>query len=92
MTAPRGIGQSPLTIDHREVERRKQSRRDLWDYRPVDHIPIAFWPTWTFGYTPREATESGDIDDSWSDEEVTSLYWDMRRISNEYAASMRWAS
>lgn len=50
-----------LEIDHREVERRKQFRRDLWDYRPVDHIPVAFWPNWTFGHTPRAMTEDGDI-------------------------------
>ena len=22
-------------LDHREIERRKQLRRDLWDYRPL---------------------------------------------------------
>ncbi len=32
------------------------------------------------------------LDNSWSDEDVTALYWDMRKISNEYAASLRWAS
>jgi hypothetical protein len=31
------------------------------------------------------------LDESWSDEDVTALYWEMRAISNEYAASMRWA-
>jgi hypothetical protein len=50
-----------LQIDNGEIERRKQARRDLWEYRRVDHVPIAFWPNWTFGYTAREATESGDI-------------------------------
>jgi len=53
--------QPSLTIDHREIEWRKQARRDLWEYRNVDHIPIGFWPTWTFGHTPREATEDGEI-------------------------------
>ena len=56
-----GTGLPSLAIDHREVERRKQFRRDLWEYRPVDHIPVTFWPNWTFGYTPREATENGDV-------------------------------
>jgi hypothetical protein len=32
-----------LNIDHQEIERRKQLRRDLWDYKPVDHIPITLW-------------------------------------------------
>jgi hypothetical protein len=32
------------------------------------------------------------LDDSWSDEDVTALYWDMRAISNEYAANMRWGA
>jgi hypothetical protein len=31
------------------------------------------------------------LDESWSDEDVTALYWEMRAISNEYAANMRWA-
>ena len=61
MTAWRGTGRPSLVIDHRQVERQKQLRRDLWDYRRVDHVPVVFWPSWTFGYTPREATEDGDI-------------------------------
>lgn len=32
-----------LDIDHTEIERRKQLVRDLWDYRPVDHIPVHIW-------------------------------------------------
>jgi hypothetical protein len=32
-----------LDIDHKQVERQKLSRRDLWDYKPVDHIPIFIW-------------------------------------------------
>jgi hypothetical protein len=32
------------------------------------------------------------LDESWSDGDVTDLYWEMRRISDEYAASMRWAT
>lgn len=50
-----------LNIDHDMVERQKQFRRDLWDYQPVDHIPVFIWPSWTFGYTPRQATEDGNI-------------------------------
>ena len=51
----------PLNIDHNEIERRKQFQRDLWDYRPVDHIPPFIWPTWTFGHTQREITSDGAI-------------------------------
>ncbi len=50
-----------LNIDHDRVERQKQFRRDLWDYKPVDHIPVFIWPTWTFSYTPRQWAEDGDI-------------------------------
>ena len=30
------------------------------------------------------------VDDTWRDSDISSLYWDMRRISDEYAANMRW--
>jgi hypothetical protein len=50
-----------LEIDHGKVERQKQFRRDLWDYKPVDHIPVFIWPTWTFGHTLREQLENGDL-------------------------------
>lgn len=50
-----------LNIDHEKVERLKQARRDLWDYKPVDHIPIVIWPSWTFGHTLREQLEDGDV-------------------------------
>ena len=50
-----------LDIDHTNVERQKQFRRDLWEYKPVDHIPVFIWPTWTFGYTQRQATEDTEI-------------------------------
>jgi len=50
-----------LDIDHANVERQKQFRRDLWEYKPVDHIPVFIWPTWTFGYTQRQATEDSEI-------------------------------
>lgn len=50
-----------LNIDHARVERLKQGRRDLWDYRPVDHIPVVIWPTWTFGRSLREQLESGEV-------------------------------
>ncbi len=50
-----------LDIDHNNVERQKQFRRELWEYKPVDHIPVFIWPTWTFGYTQRQATEDSEI-------------------------------
>ncbi len=50
-----------LAIDHSRVEQQKQFRRDLWDYRPVDHIPVFIWPVWSFGYSPREQLEDGDV-------------------------------
>ena len=36
-------------------------RRDLWDYKRVDHIPVFIWPTWTFGHPLREQLECGDV-------------------------------
>jgi hypothetical protein len=50
-----------LDIDHNNVERQKQFRRQLWEYKPVDHIPVFIWPSWTFGYTQRQATEDSEI-------------------------------
>jgi hypothetical protein len=29
------------------------------------------------------------VDDTWSDDDITSFYWDMRKIAEEYAANMR---
>ncbi len=48
-------------LDHDEIEKRKQLRRDVWDYRPVDHIPVVLWLTPSCGYTLREQRESGEI-------------------------------
>ena len=50
-----------LNIDHKQVEKQKQLRRDLWDYKRVDHIPVIIWPNWTFGHPLREQLESGDV-------------------------------
>ncbi len=50
-----------IDIDHQQVERQKDFQRRLWDYQPVDHIPVFIWPTWAFGYTARQATEDGEI-------------------------------
>jgi hypothetical protein len=30
------------------------------------------------------------VDDTWHDDDVTAIYWDMRRIADEYAANMKW--
>jgi hypothetical protein len=32
------------------------------------------------------------VDDTWQDADVTALYWEMRKIADEYAANMRWLS
>lgn len=31
------------------------------------------------------------VDAGWTDDDITALYWDMRKISEEYARNMRWA-
>jgi hypothetical protein len=57
-----------LDIDRAEIEQRKQLRRDLWDYKPVDHIPINLWlmpycssKMQPQGYTIREMFEDAEI-------------------------------
>ena len=30
------------------------------------------------------------VDDAWNDDDITVLYWEMRKISEEYAANMKW--
>jgi hypothetical protein len=55
-----------LDLDRAEIERRKQLRRDLWDYRAVDHIPVIIWllPYWQLGecgFTAREFFEEDDV-------------------------------
>lgn len=32
------------------------------------------------------------VDDAWNDDDITALYWEMRKISEEYAANMNWRS
>jgi hypothetical protein len=51
----------PLQIDHIEIERRKQLRRDLWNYRKVDHIPIVVWLRHTFGYSLHEQLQATEV-------------------------------
>jgi len=55
-----------LNVDHNEIEKMKQLRRDLWDYKPVDHIPVVLWllPYWQLGecgYTTVEFFEDDDV-------------------------------
>jgi len=48
-------------MDADEVERRRQRIRDVWDYRPVDHIPVHMVvPVNPHGYTVREHFLDGD--------------------------------
>lgn len=48
-------------IDHATIERRKEHRRRVWDYLPVDHVPVMLWPMHSFGTTLREQCEDGDV-------------------------------
>ena len=55
-----------LGIDHREIERRKQFYRDVFDYRPVDHLPVYIWMMGFQGegaseYTLRSELESLEL-------------------------------
>lgn len=51
----------PLQIDSGEIERRKQLRRDLWNYCKIDHVPVVMWLRHTFGYSLQEQLKSTDI-------------------------------
>jgi uroporphyrinogen-III decarboxylase len=50
-----------LQIDFDEIERRKQVRRDLWNYRKIDHIPVVMWLRHTFGYSLHEQLQSTTV-------------------------------
>jgi hypothetical protein len=50
-----------MDIDRLEIEKRKQLRRDLWAYRPVDHIPVVLWLRHSFGYSLHEQLKSTQV-------------------------------
>jgi uroporphyrinogen-III decarboxylase len=75
-----------LKIDHQEIERRKQLRRDLWDYRSVDHIPVVLWllPEWqlyNYGYTYVDLFEHDEVHFEVSIERVKKS---LRLIPDDY--------
>jgi hypothetical protein len=51
----------PPDLDHETIEKQKQLRRDLWDYRTVDHVPVVIWLAPSCGYTLREQLEDGEV-------------------------------
>jgi len=46
-------------IDHNEIEKRKETIRRMWEYRPIDHIPIGVWIEDFGQYTQQEQCEDG---------------------------------
>ena len=48
-------------INSREIERRKETVRRVWDYKRVDHIPIGVWIDDFSTYTLREQCENGEL-------------------------------
>jgi hypothetical protein len=48
-------------IDHREIERRKETFRRVWRRERVDHIPIAVWCDDFSRHTLREQCENGGV-------------------------------
>ena len=68
-------------LDHNEIERRKQLRRDLWDYKPVDHIPVILWLTPSCGYTLREQRESTEVQFKVN---VETIWRSLRLIPDDY--------
>jgi hypothetical protein len=51
--------ESITNIDHQEIEKRKETMRRMWEYRPLDHIPIGVWIDDFGRYTQREQCEDG---------------------------------
>ena len=43
------------------------------------------------GITPVVRMYLGGAPDTWSDDDITGLYHEMRKISEEYARAMHWA-
>ena len=70
-----------LDIDHEAVERQKQLRRDLWDYRQVDHIPVVIWLTPSCGHTLREQLESTEVQ---FEVNVAAIRKSLRAIPDDY--------
>jgi hypothetical protein len=46
-------------IDHAEIERRKHTITRMWEYRRIDHIPIAVWLDDFSRHTLKEQCEDG---------------------------------
>jgi len=78
-----------LDIDHREIERRKQLYRDVFDYRPVDHIPVFIWVTGFEGsdqYTLRQELESTELQFKIN---VELLKRSLRTIPDDYIPTVK---
>ena len=55
-----------LELDHQVIEQRKQLRRDLWEYRPVDHIPVVisllpYWQLGELGFTAHDLFKDDQV-------------------------------
>jgi hypothetical protein len=48
-------------IDHIEIERRKHTITRMWEYKPIDHIPIAVWLDDFSRHALREQCEDGRL-------------------------------
>jgi len=82
-----------LDIDHKEIERRKQFYRDLFDYRRVDHIPVFIWPMGFNGegslasdYTLRAELESLDVQ---FESNVAAIQRCLRTVPDDYIPTVR---
>jgi hypothetical protein len=56
---------------------------------PEMREPFSGWGIIEAMFDMEETAE--DMLDTWSDDDITSFYWDMRKVAEEYAANMRWA-
>jgi len=73
--------------DEAEIERRKQRVRDVWEYRPVDHIPLhvtVYENPWHF--TMRDTLEDGEK--QWA-VAIAGIERAMRVLPDDYIPTMR---
>ena len=80
-----------LDIDHNEIERRKQFYRDVFDYRPVDHLPIFIWMMGFQGegsseYTLRSELENLEVQ---FDVNVRAIKRALKVVPDDYIPTVR---
>ncbi len=77
-----------LNIDHNEIERRKHVYRRIFDYQPVDHLPVFIWVQ---GSTSAEHTVQWELESS-ENQLAANLAWierSLRLLPDDYIPVVR---